>query len=224
VQTSIRSISSALLFAAVSSAWGAVGTIRGTVVNDTGQPVADAKVWAEPADRPQIGRLQFQNTDKDGAFVLSGLELGSYHVFAMKEEDGYPNIGFGFHSGGPMFTAALTDRITEVGLVVRIGPRAGLIVGSISDAATGKPVKARVEMRHVKNENNFLRNSVNPNFRLLVPPDAKITFTVSADGYETWYYPGYIGAVAAAPLTLRSGEEKTLDIKLQPAAAARPNP
>src|SRR5690349_5800201 len=58
----------------------ASGTITGRVVNESGQPLANASITLY-----QIGSMQQHNgtiTDRDGTFRLTGLEARSYRVNA----------------------------------------------------------------------------------------------------------------------------------------------
>jgi hypothetical protein len=62
---------------------------------------------------------------------------------------------------------------------------------------------------------------VKPQYKLLIPPNTDILVKISFDGYKTWYYPGTVDLVAAAPVRLGPGEKKTIDIRLEPDAEVK---
>ena len=76
-----------------------LGSIRGRVVDQERTPVAGAKAYATPIDRPIKGRIAKFSTDADGGFLIPALFPGRYFVHASKESAGYPDTFFGFNSG-----------------------------------------------------------------------------------------------------------------------------
>jgi hypothetical protein len=194
----------------------AVGVIRGTVVNETGKPVPGAKVWADKLEGGLVhGIARYAAADGDGRFALEHLDLVQYKIFAKNEEEGYPDTGFAFYSPEPPVKIALSASTKEAAVLVVIGPKAATIKGSTSDARTGAPVLPVISMRHAGANSRGIASSLPAQYSVLVPAGASILFEVSAAGYRTWYYPGN-GAVQATPLTLKSGEQMTLDIQMEP--------
>jgi hypothetical protein len=100
-------------------------------------------------------------------------------------------------------------------VVVNLGPKAGILTGTISDAATGKPIPAGFWLVQVKNRNKWRGTSTAPNFRVLISSSKEMEVKVSAPGYETWVYPD--PTIPSQVLRMDPGSEVHLDIKLKPA-------
>jgi hypothetical protein len=87
-------------------------TVRGRVIDDAGQPIADAQVWPESASdfyaNPDPGR-DGTRTTSDGTFVLGGVGRGTYQVFAIAED---------YASGASASTVVDGD---TAGIVVKLG-------------------------------------------------------------------------------------------------------
>jgi hypothetical protein len=71
---------------------------------------------------------------------------------------------------------------------------------------------------HVILNNNFLSGPglVNAKYHVLVPSDREVIMKIWHEGYLPWYHPGATKKSEARPLYLRPGEERTLNIRLQP--------
>src|SRR6266481_5263380 len=142
-----------------------VGSIHGVVVNELGQPVIAAKVFADLLDGLQHAKaLISAETDNEGKFTVDRLEWGPYRIDAKKESEGYPDTSFDFYSEGRTFTASVSPGKPVANIRVVIGPKAGVISGSIADAITGAPVNATFNMRRVRSPNMFISTSVPPQF------------------------------------------------------------
>jgi hypothetical protein len=98
---------------------------------------------------------------------------------------------------------------------VNLGPKAGILTGTISDAATGKPIPAGFWLVQVKDRNKWRGTSAAPNFRVLIPSSKEMEVKVSAPGYEAWIYPD--PAIPSQVLRTDPGSEIHLDIHLKPA-------
>jgi hypothetical protein len=100
---------------------------------------------------------------------------------------------------------------------IRMGPKAGILVGTVADSITGAPLNPVVEFRWVSDPNNFLFGSgvVNSKYRVLVPSDRDVTMKVWDSGYKCWYYPGTADRSHGKPVHLKPGEEEKVDIRLQ---------
>ena len=84
----------ASLVAAVPAFAQSTGMVKGVVIDDKGQPVADAKVTIEM--NGGTGRKFETKTNKKGEYIQIGLGSGSYKVTAEKDK-----LGFGSgHRGG----------------------------------------------------------------------------------------------------------------------------
>lgn len=117
-----------LSLTAICAAEVGEGSIRGTVLDDDGSPVADAHVNAEVMQGSTILTVLNANTDDLGIFVFSGLGLGEYHVSAEKAEAGYLPTGDIFTSE-PVLVVILTPHAPTAATVIRFHPKAGIITG-----------------------------------------------------------------------------------------------
>jgi hypothetical protein len=206
----------------VSAHWlcAQTGGIRGTVVNESSEPVADASVAVILADRPIQGVARSVRTDRAGRFVFGALEMGPYVVFADKESDGYPQaIGRFYDIAIPTVEISGASPMAE--MQVRIGPKAATLVVSITDAVTGEPLQAQDKpafriWRWTEDQNVF-SGGLNPEGKILIPAGREVGLEISADGYETWHDRGPDSQ--PAPLNLPSGASVALDIKLRPLSA-----
>ncbi len=196
------------------------GLIDGTVVNEEGQAVKGATVTAFPTDRGIAGKLPHAYTDETGHFAIDGLWWGEYGVSGMKEDGDYPDVSGAFYNG-QIQPLRLTAQHPAATVTIRLGPKAGVLIGTVTNAVTGAPLNPVVEFRRVSQPNNFLRGTglVNAKYRVLVPSDTDFTMKVSLDSYQAWYYPGTAEESASTPLRLAPGQERTLDIQLKPASA-----
>jgi hypothetical protein len=191
------------------------GVIQGVVLGEGGQPVRGAKVHAELNGVAMAKKIRYVKTDENGFFLIDRLDFGNYYVGAMKEEEGYGNSDASFFSDNPLPMAQITAQHRSADVVVNLGPKAGILTGTISDALTGKPIPAGFDLAQVKDRTRWMGTSASPNFRVLIPSSKEIEVKVSAPGYEAWVYPD--PAVPSQVLRLDSGSEMHLDIKLKPA-------
>ena len=62
---------------------GEPGVITGKVLNSSGQPLRNARVYVREHNKPQIGALRYVTTGQDGEFRIVNLRPGDYDVFAV---------------------------------------------------------------------------------------------------------------------------------------------
>ena len=152
-------------------------------------------------------------------FSISRLDYGRYTVSAAKPDEGYPELHFAFYTGFnvKLPTMTLSAEHPSASLVLHLWKKAGILIGTVADVATGKPLNANVEFRWVSEPRNYLSGSglANAQFRILIPSDVAVTMVVSLAGYEDWSYTTTDEAPVRNAILLRPGEELTLDIRLQ---------
>jgi hypothetical protein len=196
------------------------GLIDGTVIYEDGKPVKGATVYADPVGRPIGAIIPHADTDEIGYFAIhiSRSWFGKFAVAAKKEDEDYPDMSKQFYSDGKFVTVTLTPRHSSATVTIRLGSKAGVLLGTVTDAVTGAPLSPCVEFIRASKPNNFLSGSglVKPRYRLLVPSNADILVKIWLDGYEPWYYPGTADKSAGQPVRLKPAEQKTVDIFLQP--------
>ena len=138
------------------------GSIRGTVVDENGILLSGAKVFFEPTDHHQRhSSVSTVETDATGRFVIDYLDWGQYQLYARKEDAGYPNTVFPIYSNGIQTRAEITSQAPKAEVEMRIGPKAGVLAGVVTDANTGKPVVADFLIKRVASpdESVSLRSS-----------------------------------------------------------------
>ena len=165
-----------------------------------------------------IGIIPHATTDETGHFAIPHLQFGEYAVAAEKLDEDYPDMSKQFYSDGKFETVFLSARHADDDVKLRLGPKAGVLTGTVADAVTGSALSPCVKLVRASEPNNFLSGSglVKPNYRLLVPPNAGILVKMWLDGYKPWYFPGTVDKSKSTPVHLKPGEVVTLDIRLQP--------
>jgi hypothetical protein len=185
------------------------GAIGGTVVDEKGIAISNARVNANPINgRLLIGFVRYIETDVQGRFLIDRLDWGTYGVFAMKEDANYPNMYSSLYSNGVFPTATIDPAAPMAEIRIQLGPKAGLLIGSVSNAVTGGPVGAGFKLTRAASRDKWLSTSAPPNYRILLPSSTDVLLEVSAPGFKTWN-PGH-------PLHSEPGAETRLDILLEP--------
>jgi hypothetical protein len=194
------------------------GLITGTVYYGDGGVVSGATVYASPMGRPMEMIVPHAQTNEEGHFTISHLWLTKYAVEAAKTDEGYPDKSLQFYSDGKFETVILTPRRPMAEITLRLGPKAGILIGTVSDAVTGAPLSPCVELRRASKPDNFLSASglIKPEYRLLLPSNTGVYVKIWLDGYRFWYYPGTDEKSQSKPARLAPGEVQILDIRLQP--------
>ena len=200
----------AVSFCVVCAAQG-TGAIRGKVTDQNGMAVMAAKVNVLPLNtRAEGSGVRYVETNAEGRFVMDRLAWGKYLVFAMKEDAGYPDMEPSFYSADiriPVATITPAAPITSVS--IRLGTKAGILEGSVSDAITGAPVPAIFRLVRTANTKDWLSTSRPSAYRVLIPSLTGVSVSVTAPGYKRWTLP--------KPIKLRPGAGLHLDIRLVPA-------
>jgi carboxypeptidase family protein len=191
------------------------GLIGGTVVDERGGPVPGIKVFLGKADgRIKMNAMRHARSDGQGRFAFSGLPSGQYRVYAMSEDLGYPDTTFEFYAQNPAPLIQVDESGGPSDMFVTVGPKAGVIAGTVVDKTTRAPVNATFVLADVIEPSRWISTSVPAKFRILVPPGRNITVSVSAPGYDAWNYSSH--TTHNAPLRVASGEEVSIDVELSP--------
>jgi hypothetical protein len=196
------------------------GEVRGIVVDPQGNPVAAATVRAHyDGAGPVFKSVPEAQTDQSGQFTLSNVPLGDSVLVAMKEDDGYPNPFWAFYSRRQPVRVTLSSGAPRVDSIqLMLEPKAAALVGTISDAVSGEPVGASIHMWRAGKEDDFLDQGVSGQYRILVPADTAVRFSVRAPGYLEWFNGGATEASRTASMVILSGHSQALHIKLARAA------
>ena len=197
-------------------------SIDGTVITQESRLVAGATVYALSPDYPSTGIVPHTETDASGHFAFHGLPWGHYYIYAGKEAEGYAvESGEFFNRNRPLRKITLGPNNQTATLTVQLGPKAGSLTGTVTDAVTSAPLNACTEFRWAADPNNSLSGSglANGKFRILIPSDTDVFWKVWLDGYKPWYYPGTSDRRRATSLRLMPGRVRALKIELLPDAA-----
>jgi hypothetical protein len=207
-----------VLSAAATSFGQVYASIRAKVLDGQDEPVRGAIVEAMPTGGIS-GTIPWCKSDESGSCAISPGNLGSFTVTASKEEDGYPKQTMYFYAAvnSKPEIVILSHEQPAQSTLVHLGKKGGILIGTVADAKTGKPLNANAEFRWVSDPRIFLSGSglTNARFRILVPPDVAVTMVVLLDGYENWSYSLGRGELRNAIL-LSPGEELALDVRLRP--------
>ena len=190
------------------------GVIEGVVLDDIGNPLAGAKVHAELNGVAMAKAIRYVKSDQNGFFLIDRLEFGTYYVGGMKEEDGYGSTDWSFFNDKAHPTVQISAQARIADVVLSLGPKAGILTGTVRDVVTGKPISASFDLVQVKDRTKWMGIGVGPDFRVLIPSSKDIEVKVSAPGYDSWVYPG--PNLAPQPLRMEPGSETHLDILLSP--------
>jgi hypothetical protein len=183
------------------------GIISGTVIDEHGSPVLAAQVDVEAEDgRVRSLARRFVETDSDGRFSIDGLRWGKYRAFAKKESSSYADMAFPFYSNNLYPEASVTESAPTANLQIRLGPKAGALVGHVTNAETGAPLNAGFKLTRATNTDSWPSTSEPPVYRVLLPSAVDIQVEVSAPGFKTW--------MSSKPVRLQAGTELTLDVAL----------
>jgi hypothetical protein len=205
------------------------GSVKVTVFGEHDLPVAGASVLAQPivtSNCVMNYALPECLTDKRGICTLQleyggGCLLGKYSISVSKEADGYPRLFQQFYAAAdpgqkPTEVAVSASHPTDA-IAVHLGKRGGILTGTVVDALTGKRLNANITLRWALNPAiaNAGRWLADLEFRMLVPSETPVTMVVSEKGYQDWTYALGKGAMTNT-IRLGPGEEKRLDVRLQP--------
>ena len=193
----------------------------GVVVDEQNQPIIDAQVCTRVSLPGKLEDNCPAQTDGNGQFQIEHLPMGTFGVVASKNEDGYA----GFDQTG-MPTVTLTPEAPLANVVVKLGPKEGILVPSVKDKFTGKPVYDFVLRWHLDGPNSswsggggFSRWST----RMPIPAEKDVFIdVVSARGYKKWVPTDPSDPSRPLQLHLQHGEVKSLSVELEPEAKNAP--
>jgi hypothetical protein len=193
------------------------GMIAGTVLDGTGQVADHARVCVSvTSGNITSGTTTNINcaasTDKYGQFQIEHLKIGDYAVFARDSRD-EPSID---DQQGQKVT--LTAAAPYAHVTIRLKP-GGILLGSVTDASSGKPVEQfQVQYQELDEQGAGTAFANHGRFRLVVPVATDLVIIVTAPGYRGWVYTDSDNP-SRPVLRVASGEQKELDIELQPLPA-----
>jgi hypothetical protein len=120
-----------------------------------------------------------------------------------------------------MQTVTLTAAAPTAHVVLKIGPKPGELIVSVSDKATGQALHSFFvkliadKISYGSGVGNFTKQPDNSGIRVPIVPTTDFLFEVSAKGYKNWYYSDP-SEPSRPVLRLESGEERTLEVQMEP--------
>jgi protocatechuate 3,4-dioxygenase beta subunit len=159
------------------------GSLHGTVLDTTGNPVIAATVEIVSADDTSTSGVPYVLTDKNGTFEVHDLRFGEYRVFAFKESDDFPNTYFSFYSNNRFVRVVITQEKPITSLTVQIA-KGARIVGTVVDKSNGKPVSATFQLSRLDKRTLSVSTRLRPSFSFLLPTDTAVSLKVTAGGFE----------------------------------------
>ena len=177
--------------------------------------ISGATVYAFSIGRPTAAAIPTAETDAEGYYMFKRLDYGRYSVAAAKPAEAYPTPWYVPNCAHVKYPEiGLSDENQSAKLDLRFGKKAGVLVGTVTDAGSGDPVDANVNFRCIVEPRQFVSGSglTNARFKVLVPSDTPVSMTVSQTGFENWHFTRN-GVVE--PIQLAPGETLTLEIGLK---------
>ena len=208
-----------LTYSQTSQQIPAVGRVTGTVLDELDQPINQAQVCSVvhiqlKPNTSQSNSTCVTHTDETGQFEIDHLPMGTYTITASKNDEGYAEL----RQGTPVPEVTLTPEEPIANVIVKLGPKQGILIPLVKDTSTGKPVfDFLLRWQTVVPDGRWGGTAGFGQWTTRTPiPAAKdVSLEVSAHGYKNWVYADPSGSRF---LRLKSGQRKILSIELQPEA------
>jgi hypothetical protein len=202
------------------------GTISGTVLDEHGEPFKGVKVCTYMTGAPSGSKEARGDcavtTDEAGQFRIEHVAMGTFGVEAIKPEDGY--VAFAGTSVSKVVT--LTPNQSSATVVLKLGPKAGVLLPTVRDKFAGKRV-IDFEVSWVTFDSEEPNSSSSGGQtisqgvkRAIVPSEKYLVLTIFASGYKKWFYHDPSDPSRPAFIRLQPGEETELLVELEPRAPA----
>lgn len=211
---------------ATSGTFGAapLAGVTGEVIDRLGHPVPGATVEAQRIGGPGMGEIvPWALTDGHGQFRLQ-LRYGRFWLGAGKPAAGYPDALLSQLYGTAIpATVSLSASHPSAKAVIRLGPRAALLLPTVIDASTGEAlprvgpqapsIRWDITVPSRRGMDSWLFRMDRPGH--FIPSARDVRVTITARGYGAW----------RGTFHLPPGAQKALTVRLEPvgpaAAAAR---
>jgi len=193
------------------------GRVRGTVVNDEGEPVAQVMLCTRIANpKGEMTSCGSARTDENGAFEISQLPLTKIDVYAQASIQGY---GAADQTARAQ-TVTLTSNAPIAHIALKVGSKPGALILNVTDKTTGKAVDTFF-VRLIGETAGYCSGT--GNFDRVTPSSVRVPVSsrteemveVSAPGYKNWFYSD-ASDPSRPVLRLESGEERSLEVLLEP--------
>ncbi len=198
------------------------GTISGTVLDEHGQPFKDVQVCTSMSGAPNGSKEArgscSATTNEAGQFRIDHVAMGTITVEAIKPEDGY--VAFAGTTVSELVT--LTPNQSSATVVLKLGPRAAMVLPTVRDKFTGKPI-TEFQVSWLLFDSDEPNSTSSGGQRIshgishaIIPPEKYLVLTISARGYKKWFYSDPSDPSRPAFVRLQSGEKRELTVELEP--------
>src|SRR5712672_3069427 len=164
-----------------------------------------AQVWLVTGSSRGLGR----------AIVEAGLAAGNKVLATARDTESLRDLTERYGDRVKLFAL---DVVIKAVVTVRLGPKAGVLVGTVSDANTGALVSPCIEFRKPSDAANYLLIGSVPfggaQFRFLLPSNTDVTMEVRELNHKRWFYPGTLKKSESTSFRLTPGQELKLDIRM----------
>jgi len=211
-------------FPQTTDANGPEGVIGGTVLDEQGQPIKGAQVCTMVTQASSRGTRSKCSaaTDAAGQFQIDHVAMGATGVAAGKAEDGYVTY---YGTGAGTETVTLTPEQPSAQVVLKFGPRQAILVPSVKDKFTGKPItEFSISWTIIDPDEPNRASSGSAGIsrwttHTVLPAEKYLVLGISARGYKRWHYSDPSDPSRPGLLLLQSGERREMAVELEPQAA-----
>ena len=190
--------------------------IAGLVLDSKGVPVEGVQIHLNPVEGALARIKTISLSDRSGGFAFPNVNPGVYRVHAGAPDKGYADSISAFQDTGFSPLVEVTRLKPFASATVILGPKNGIVTGTVTDATTGLALSATVHLWRIGRPEAWIRTSVTSPYRLLIPADIPVGIEVTSPGYQMWRYFGPGGGNESSALKLESGAEFALKITLLP--------
>jgi len=198
------------------------GRVIGTVLDEQDQPIDNAQVCTHVSLPGKTVETCSAQSTSTGQFQMDHLPMGTFGVVASKDEDGYG----GSDPSDEIQTVTLTPEAPMASVILKLGPKGGILVPSARDKVTGKPVYGFVLTWHVAGTDGSWSGGAGFSrwtTRTSIPAEKDVIIDrVSARGYKKWVYTDPLSPSGRLQFHLQHGDYKSIIIELEPEAKDAP--
>lgn len=187
------------------------GRISGTVLDDHGQIAEGATVCLSQSSGKSSSTIDCAIPTDHGQFQIPKIGFDTYHVFAIKEAEGYST-----DNQGPGEQVTVSAATPSPDVTIRLRSGGAILRGTIQDSSDGKPIKG-ASVRFIDLDDNAYGASSSGSdggFQVTIPSERDLVIVVSAKGYKGCVYTDESNS-SRPVIRLRAGERKQLDIELE---------
>lgn len=190
--------------------------ITGIVLDENGNPLEGARVFARVSDKPGRARTPIAFSGADGRFSIENVEPGDNAVWAEKESDGYP-AAFSIAFNGKAAHVTISENQPTADVVTQTGPKCPRLVGKVveKDNPSFAVKDAGVKLSLVGQQGWILTGvKEDGTFDFLVPADQPFTVEFTSKTHKQKKLTQNDNGVQTPHLVFKRGEKREVTVKL----------